>query len=104
MNSELHKVETLIKGYEDAIAHHDKLFAGDGTDAECAAALGPISEGLIAICAARPSSDEGRQRRREYLSARLFIDTDGCAGLIKAVFEALLDEPVETVDSGEKSP
>lgn len=101
MLTDLQEVESLIRSFEDAIAYHDKIFGEDAPQPECEAALGPMSDALIAICAARPISLEGRQRRREYLSERLFEETDGCPGLIKAVYAALLAEPVDTADRGE---
>lgn len=104
MLNDLQNVNALIKAYEEAIAHHDRLFNQDASQEVCAEALGPINDALIAICADRPTSPEGRQRRRKYLAGRLFEDTDGCAGLIKAVFDALLADPVDSVKSGEKSP
>lgn len=101
MLTDLQNVDALIKAYEDAIAHHNKIFEEDAPQAECAAALDPANDALIAICAARPATPEGRRRRREYLSERLFEDTDGCADLIKAAFAALLEDPMENPEGSQ---
>lgn len=87
-------VEMLVADHINALAEHDRLFQlGDWglvPEDEVRAALGPLNDALIALCAARPTDPPQIELRRAYLNAVLPEAVDGSAELAKSIFHWLL--------------
>lgn len=91
------EVERLISDHVTACEEHERLFRandnGSACDEQVSAAIGPINDTLEALCRARPSSPEARERRRSYLSAEIVPYVDGVPEMMQRVVDALLAEP-----------
>lgn len=90
-------IKQLIADFALADANHDAAFDDVGTEADkkCSDALDAKDDAFLAMCRARPDSDEGKRARRAFLDANLFDHTVDRPFFRKDVFAALEAEPVE---------
>lgn len=99
-------IKQLIADFAQADADHDAVFdeVGPEADKKCSDALDAKDEAFLAMCRARPDTDEGKRARRAFLDANLFEHTVDRPIFRKDVFAALEAEPVDKSNNGEKSP
>ena len=90
----LSPIQQLIANHINAQAEHDRLFSLEDWKLNpfdrVSAALGPLDDALIAICAARPTDDAERELRSAYLDAlKIPSLVDGTPALEDTVYAAL---------------
>lgn len=98
--SQVEEISRMIELHKATIEAHNVLFEqndhGKVDDKVVSAALGPIDDALIALCATKPTAPDASRIRREYLSQVLVADTYCNSGMAQAVFDAFLADPPAT--------
>lgn len=73
--ADLQQIEKMIANHINAVIEHERLFNlhdwGLALDADVAAALAPIDDALVTLCATRPGDASAGSRRAEYLNANV---------------------------------
>jgi hypothetical protein len=88
-------VAVLIAAHIASVAEHDCVFnlsdwgLADGSSAN--AKVDAVDDALLAICSARPSSQDEADLRRRYLVSKLPSALAGSDDLLKAAIAALID-------------
>lgn len=94
--ADLLQVEALIANHINAVIEHERLFNledwGLASKEDVRAALNPIDDALVALCAAQPSDAVAAGRRAKYLNAKAPDAIYGNSALIASVVAALVGE------------
>jgi hypothetical protein len=92
--ADLSEIEALIAAHINAVAEHERLFNledwGLAPKEDVSAALTPIDDALVAICAARPADAAAEARRTKYINDKVAEAIYGDTGLTEAVIAALV--------------
>ncbi|RWO95097.1 hypothetical protein [Mesorhizobium sp.] len=91
----LSAMSSLIAAHINATAEHERLFRLQDWHLVAqtieTAALDPLDDVLVALCAARPTTPREQWLRQKYLASLKIADKiNGCRGLTESVLEALI--------------